>query len=259
MWKSSQPSPLLAGCLRSRVKASAEAMKSMTQEGEEEAEQLVEAGGGGGLGVEVLVDEVVDDAGDEHEVDERREERQQDLEDEDVGQGEEAHGAVLGDGAAVLEDGLQDAEGPAEALAHEAVHVDRGLGEGEGLVLVDDGVALLEEVHGEVGVFGDGVGVVAAAGLDGGGAPGADGSGDDHDDVEEVQGAALEVLAGDVFEGLPAGPEVDAVADLGVAGDGADVGVGEVADEAVDGVVGDDAVGVDADVDLLVDVVRGRS
>ena len=117
--------------------------------------------------MEVLVDEVVDDAGDEHQVDERGDEREQDLEDEDVGQGEEAHGDVLRDGSAVLEDGLQDAEGPAEALAHEAVHVDGGLGEGEGLVLVDDGVALLEDVHGEVGVLGDGVGVVAAAGVDG--------------------------------------------------------------------------------------------
>ncbi len=73
---------------------------------------------------------------------------------------------------------------PAEALAHEAVCVDGGFGEGEGLVFVDDGVALLEEVHGEVGVFGDGVGVVAAGGFDGLGAPGSDGSGDDGDDVE---------------------------------------------------------------------------
>jgi hypothetical protein len=96
-----------------------------------------------------------------------RDQRQQDLEDEDVGQREEAHGAAVGDGAAMFEDGLQDAEGPAEALAGEAVGVDGGLGEGERLVFVDDGVALLEQVHGEVGVFGDGVGVVAAAGLDG--------------------------------------------------------------------------------------------
>ena len=36
------------------------------------------------------------------------------------------------------------------------------------------------------------------------------------------------------------------------------VGVGEVGDEALDGVVGDDAVGVDADVDLLVDVLEGE-
>ena len=107
--------------------------------------------------MEVLVDEVVDDAGDKHQVDQRRDQGQQDLEDEDIGQGEEAHGAVLADGALVLEDGLKDAEGPAEALAHQAVGVDRSLGEGQGLVFVDDGVALLEKVHGQVGVFGDGV------------------------------------------------------------------------------------------------------
>ena len=68
-------------------------------------------------------------------------------------------------------------------------------------------------------------------------------------------------MAGDVFEGLPAGPEVDAVADFGVAGDGADARVGEVGDEAGDGVVGDDAVGVDADIDGLfgrVDVLQGE-
>src|ERR1700753_528519 len=35
-------------------------------------------------------------------------------------------------------------------------------------------------------------------------------------------------------------------------------GVGEVGHEALDGVVGDDAVGVDADVDLLVDVLEGE-
>ncbi len=111
--------------------------------------------------MEVLVDEVVRDTGDKHQVDQRRDERQKDLEDEDVRQGKEAHGAVLAEGSTVLEDRLQDAEGPAEALPHQAVCVDWGLGECEGLVLVDDGVALFEEVHGQVGVFGDGVGVVA--------------------------------------------------------------------------------------------------
>ena len=181
--------------------------------------------------MEVFVDEVIDDAGEEHYVDEWREQRQEDLEDEDVGQREEAHGAVAGDGSAVLEDGLQDSEAPAEALAHEAVGVDGGLGEGEGLVFVDDGVALLKDGHGEVGVLGDGVGVVAAGGFDGAGAPGSDGSWDYSDDVEEIESSALEVLDGDVLEGLPAGPEVDAVADLGVSGDGADLRVGEVGDE----------------------------
>ncbi len=137
--------------------------------------------------------------------------------------------------------------------------VDGSLGECERLILVDDGVALLEKIHGQVGVFGDGVGVVAVAGFDGRGAPCADGSGDDGDDVEEIEGAAFEVLAGDVFEGLPACPEIDAVADLGVAGDGADLRVGEVRNKACDGVGGDDGVGVDADVDLFVESARVRS
>src|SRR5580658_4244408 len=141
--------------------------------------------------MEVLVDEVVNDAGDEHEVDERGEEWKQDLEDENVGQSEEAHGAAVANGSAVFEDRLKDAEGPAEALTGEAVGVDGSFGEGEGLIFVDDGVAALEKGHGEVSVLGDGVGVVSADVFDRSGTPGADGSGDDGDDVEEIQGAAL--------------------------------------------------------------------
>ena len=103
------------------------------EEGEEEGEELVEGVGGGGFRVEVLVEDVVDDAGDEHEIDEGGDEGQQDLEDEDVGQGRRGPwrgGCEMA--PFVFEDGLEDAEGPAEALAHEAVGVDGGLGEGEG-------------------------------------------------------------------------------------------------------------------------------
>ena len=70
MWKSSQASPRLAGCLRSSKKARPGGGEVDEQEGEEEDEELVEVGGVGGFGMEVFVDEVVDDAGDEHEVDE---------------------------------------------------------------------------------------------------------------------------------------------------------------------------------------------
>ena len=229
------------------------------EEAEKKGEELVEAGRGGGVRMEVAVDDVMEDAENKHEVDERRDEGQKNLEDQNVGQGEEAHGAAVADGELVFVERLEDAEGPAEALAHEAVGVDGGFREGEGLVFVDDGVTLFEEVHGEVGVFGNGVGVVAVAILDGGGAPGADGSGNDHDDVEEVQSAAFEILRGDVFEGLPAGPEVDAIADFGITGDGSNLRIGEVRDQAGNCVVSDDAVGVDADVDLFVDEVQGRS
>ena len=85
----------------------------------------------------VAVDEVVHDAGQEHEVDEGRDQRQQHLEDENVGQREEAHGLVADEGRAMLPDGLQGAEGPAEALAHQALGVDGRLGEGQRAVFVD--------------------------------------------------------------------------------------------------------------------------
>ena len=55
-------------------------------------------------------------------------------------------------------------------------------------------------------------------------APGADRARDDRDASEAGERAALEILRGDIFERLPAGDEIDAVADLGVAGDGADRG-----------------------------------
>jgi hypothetical protein len=44
---------------------------------------------------------------DEHHVDEGRDQRQQHLEDENVGQREEAHGLVADEGGAMLPDGLQ--------------------------------------------------------------------------------------------------------------------------------------------------------
>ena len=69
--------------------------------------------------------------------------------------------------------------------------------------------------------------------------------------AEGVEGAAVEVLAGDVLEGLPAGPQVDAVADLGVAGHGSDARILEVRHQVGDGVGADQGIGIDADEDLL--------
>ena len=154
--------------------------------------------------------------------------RQQHLEDDDVGQREEAHRAVTLEGLLVLEDRLQRSEGPAEALTHEAVGIDGRLGEGERLIFVNDLVSLLEQVHGEVGIFRNGIDGVAAACEHGRRCASADGSGNHGDDIEEIERAAFEVLAGDVFESLPACPQIDAVADLGISCDGSYLRVGEV-------------------------------
>ncbi len=53
--------------------------------------------------------------------------------------------------------------------------------------------------------------------------------------------------------------EIDPVADLGISGYGADLRIGEVLHQPSDGIVRDDAVGVDADVDLFVGLIRARS
>ena len=106
-----------------------------------------------------------------------RDQRQQHLEDDDVGQREEAHGAVTQESPAMFEDGLQCSEGPAEALTHEAVGVDGRLSEGERAIFVDHLVSLLKQVHGEVGIFSNGINGVASAGENGSGAPCTDGSG----------------------------------------------------------------------------------
>src|SRR5215472_16738405 len=70
--------------------------------------------------------------------------------------------------------------------------------------------------------------VVGACGFDVGGAPGADCSGNYTDRVERVKGTALEILAGDVFQRLPARPEVHAVADFCIARHGCHARIAEV-------------------------------
>ena len=85
-----------------------------------------------------------------------------------------------------------------------------------------------------------------------GSTPRADSSGNNTDGAEGIQGSSLKVLAGDVFEGLPARPEVDAVADFGVSRDSADFGIEEVRDQAADGVGCDDGIGINADEDLFI-------
>ena len=129
---------------------------------------------------------------------------------------------------AVLPHRLHDAEGPAEALPHQAVRGAGRLGIGQGAVLVIYPIARLQKRHGEIGVLGDGIRLVATGGAHGGGAPGADRAGHHADGIERVQRAPLEVLAGDVLQRLPARPQVHPIADLGVARHGGDLGIAEV-------------------------------
>ena len=66
----------------------------------------------------------------------------------------------------------------------------------------------------------------------------------------KIERALLHILAGDVFERLPAREPARAVADFHVAGDGAKLRIGKMAHEFADGIGLDFGVGVDGDDDF---------
>src|SRR5208282_4684487 len=65
-----------------------------------------------------------------------------------------------------------------------------------------------------------------------------------------VERSPLEILAGDVFQCLPARPQVDAVADLGIAGHGCNFGIEKVRYEPRDRIGSNNCIGIDTDEDL---------
>ena len=169
------------------------------------------------------------------------------LEDHDVGQRHPSQRTFAADNFTMFIDRLQDAEGPAETLAHQGVRVGGRLGVGERHVFVFDAISQAQQGHGEVGVFGDGVNVVSAGLAHCRNAPGADRARHHADRAQHVESAALEVLAGDVFQSLPARPEIHPIANLRIARDGADFGIDEMRHQSRDRILRDDGVGVDAD------------
>src|SRR3984957_17367277 len=172
--------------------------------------------------MEMFLDEIPDRADGEHDIDERGNQRQQNLENKNVGKRYESQRPLARENSPMLVHRLQNAERPAKSLAHQSVGIGRRFSEGERHVFVFDAIAEAKQGHGEVGVFRDGIDVIASGLAHGGNAPRADGSGYDADCAENVEGAAFEVLAGDVFESLPTGPKIYAVANFGIAGHCAD-------------------------------------
>ena len=64
----------------------------------------------GGIGMKIFLDPIPDHSDHEHHVNKRRDQRKQDLEDEDVGKRDPSQDAFARENAFVLEDGLQDSE-----------------------------------------------------------------------------------------------------------------------------------------------------
>ena len=92
-------------------------------------------------------------------IDDRRDERQQDLEQKNVGNRHPTERAVArpADGVAVLPDGLQRAECPAKALANQGFDGFGDFGAADGVFVIDDFPAVASDREGEVGVFRHGV------------------------------------------------------------------------------------------------------
>src|SRR5712664_1544116 len=95
----------------------------------------------------------------EEQIDYRGDERQHELEDKDIGQSNQAERAVFRpeQRAAVLPEGLQRAEGPAESLADQDGGRFRGFGPGNGFLFIVDVPAEAPDGDGEVGVLGYGI------------------------------------------------------------------------------------------------------
>ena len=94
-----------------------------------------------------------------------------DLEDHHIGQSDPAQRAFALQRGLMLPHCLHNAERPAETLPHQSVRGGGRLGVGEGPVLVLHAVAGLEQCHCEIGIFGNGVVMIAAGRTNRGGSP----------------------------------------------------------------------------------------
>ena len=174
----------------------------------------------------------------EHEVDDRRNQRQHQLKYKNVRKRDPAERSVFWPEkrVAVLPEGLQRAEGPAETLADELPGCFRSFRPGDGLFVVADAPTEAADRNGQIGVFGHGVRSDAARGFYRFLAPRTERSGHDGNAIQEVKRALLHVLAGDVLQRLPARQPARAVADLHIARDRANLGIRKVADQVANGV-----------------------
>src|SRR6266567_8835771 len=134
----------------------------------------------------------------------------------------------------MLPERLQRAEGPAEALADELPRRFGSLGPGDGLFVVADAPPEAADSDSQIGVFGHGVRSDATGGFNGFLAPSPERAWDDCDAVQKVKRALFHVLAGDVFERLPACEPARAIAHLDVAGYRAKLGIGKMAKQFAD-------------------------
>src|SRR5579863_5457962 len=132
-----------------------------------------------------------------HQVDDRRDERQEKLEHKYVWKCDPSKRAELWTEkrVAVLPERLQRAEGPAEALANELASGFRCLGPGYRFFVVADAPTEAANRDGEVGVFRNRVRRDAAGGCDRFFAPSSERARHNRDAIQQIESALLHILA----------------------------------------------------------------
>ena len=131
----------------------------------------------------------------------------------------------------MLPKALKRAEGPAETLFRKPRHRIRRFGPGDRFLIEENFIALSLNHDRQILILSECVGRKAAEPRNGLAPPGADSPWHNGYAAERRKRPAFEILRRDVFEGLPPGQHINAVADLGVASDGANCRVGEPAHE----------------------------
>src|SRR5215472_2465729 len=145
---------------------------------------------------------------------------------------------------------LQRAKGPAKALANQRPWSFGRLSPSNGLFVIADPPSKATNSNGQVGIFCDGVRSNPARSFNGLFAPSAKRTRDHGNAIEQVEGALLQVLTGDVLERLPASEPARTVAHLHVAGYRSDGGIREMPQQFEDGVGLDFRVRIDGDDDF---------
>jgi hypothetical protein len=195
----------------------------------------------------------------QRQIDQRRGDGKGDLEQPGLRHAHEgkARGALAGHDHPVLPQALERAKCPAETLLAQRAQGFGGLGPGHGVLVIGDLPAFALDRDGQVLILGQRVFRVAAHVIERLATPCPHRAGHDHDRVEAGERAALDVLRGHIFDRLPAGDEVDPVADFGIARHRADFRLLEPAHELADGLRLELGIGVEGDDDFPVGSGKG--
>ena len=110
----------------------------------------------------MLLDKIPESAEGEHNIDERRYQRQQDLENHDVRQSDKAQRPFARENSTVFVDGLQNSKRPAKPLAHQAIRIGWRLRVSQRHVFIFHTVAAAQQSHCQISILGHCIDLIAA-------------------------------------------------------------------------------------------------